>query len=388
MAARSLTLALALSAPLVHAAPPPLPSPERLARIGARMQAFVDAGKVAGVVTLVQHGGQRVHLAAHGYLNLKEKTALQADSIFEVMSMTKPVTAVAIVMLAEEGKLALTDPVEKHLPEFRGAQWVQEADGRQVKAARPITLRDLLTHSSGLPELPPAGMGGGQFYLRMDKTLAEAVTLYSQMPLLFQPGTRVQYSNPGIATLGRIVEVLSGQPYERFLAERIFAPLGMKDSFFFPAESHRARIARIYTIPPGGGKLTDPGYDVFRPGARYPMPEGGLYATAADMAAFYECFRLGGAPLISRAGHQTMLAIHSGDTMRGGTGWGLAWSVVQNNNGTLDLRSPGAYGHAGAFGTFGWVDPKRDLVAVLMIQGGAQDEIRAAFVEMVNAALP
>ncbi|MBM3796931.1 MAG: beta-lactamase family protein [Acidobacteria bacterium] len=293
------------------------------------------------------------------------------------------------MMLAEEGRLALTDAVEQHLPEFRGAQWVQEADGRQVKAARPITLRDLLTHSSGLPELPPAGMGGGQFCQRMDKTLADAVTLYSQLPLLFQPGTRVQYSNLGIATLGRIVEVLSGQPYERFLADRIFAPLGMKDSFVFPTEAHFARIARLYTLPPdgGAGKLTEPSFDVYRKAARYSMPEGGLYATAADMAAFYECFLRGGAPLVSRVGHDTMLAIHSGNTMRGGTGWGLAWSVVQNNAGTLDLRSPGAYGHAGAFGTFGWVDPKRDLVAVLMIQGGAQDEIRAAFIEMVNAAL-
>lgn len=383
MVARS--FALVLTVPLLLRAA--APNADRLARIGTHMQAFVDAGKVAGVVTLVQHRGERVHLDAHGYLNLTDKSPMKTDSIFEVMSMTKPVTATAIMMLAEEGKLAITDPVEKYLPEFRGAQWVQEADGRQVNAARPITLRDLLTHSSGLPELPPAGMGGGQFYLRMDKTLADAVTLYSQLPLLFQPGTRVQYSNPGIATLGRIVEVLGGQPYERFLAERIFQPLGMKDSFFFPTEVQHSRIARLYTLPPGGGKLTDPGFDVYRKSARYSMPEGGLYATAADMAAFYECFRRGGAPLVSRAGHDTMLAIHSGDTMRGGTGWGLAWSVVQNNAGTLDLRSPGAYGHAGAFGTFGWVDPKRDLVAVLMIQGGAQDEIRAAFVEMVNAAL-
>lgn len=193
MAARS--IALAFSLPLLAAAAPP--NAERLARLGPRMQAFVDAGKVAGAVTLIQHRGQRVHQEAHGYLNLTDKSPMKADSIFEVMSMTKPVTATAIMMLAEEGKLALTDAVEKHLPEFRGAQWVNEADGRQVKAARAITLRDLLTHASGLPELPPAGMGGGQFYLRMDKSLADAVTLYSQLPLLFQPGTRVQYSNPG-----------------------------------------------------------------------------------------------------------------------------------------------------------------------------------------------
>ena len=366
----------------------PLPAavnPERVARIGPRMGSFVQQGKAAGVVTLLFHEGKQIHLDASGYLKLEDKSPIRTDSIFEVMSMTKPITSTAILMLAEEGKLALTDPVEKHLPEFRG-QWVAAgAEGRQEKPVRPITIRDLLTHSSGLPEYPPAGMGGASFYGRLDKTLAEAVTLYSQLPLQFQPGTKAQYSNPGMATLGRIIEVLSGEPYERFLERHIFQPLGMKDSFFFPPEDKLARIAGVYAL--NQGKLTNAWPGIHRKGARYSFPEGGLYATAADMAAFYQCMLNGGAPLLSRAGHQTMLAIHSGETMRGGSGWGLGWSVTQSNAGLLDLRSLGAYGHAGAFGTFGWIDPGRKLVGVFMIQGGAAEEARNAFVEMANAAI-
>ena len=359
-------------------------SPERLARIGPRMKTLVEHGKAAGIVTLVQHQGKIVHLDAQGYLKLEDKTPMKTDTIFEVMSMTKPVTATAIMMLAEEGKLALTDPVERHLPEYRG-QWVIEG-GKYVKPERAIAIRDLLTHSSGLAEYPPEGMGGIRFYSNMSRSLAEAVTIYSQMPLLFQPGTKFQYSNPGIATLGRIIEVLSGQPYEEYLETRIFKPLGMKDSFLFPASSEHARIANVYQ--PVDGKLVNLGPGIYRKGARYSFPEGGMYSTASDMAAFYQCFLNGGKPLLSGAGHDTMLAIHSGDTLRSaGSGWGLGWSVTQSNDGLLDLRSTGSYGHAGAFGTFGWVDPKRSLVGVFMIQGGAAAEARNAFVEMTNAAI-
>lgn len=359
-------------------------NPERLGRIGPRMSSFVEQAKAAGIVTLLWHEGKQIHIDAHGYLRLEDKSKILADSIFEVMSMTKPVTSTAIMMLAEEGKLALTDPVERHLPEFRGL-WVAGPNGVRVKPERPITIRDLLTHSSGLPEHPPEGMGGVGFYGRLDRTLAEAVLLYSQLPLLFQPGTRAQYSNPGMATLGRIVEALGGEPYERFLDRRIFQPLGMKDSFLFPPEAKLARIAGVYAL--NQGKLTNAWPGIYRKGARYSFPEGGLYSTAADMAAFYQCMLNGGRPLLSKAGHETMLAIHSGDTMRGASGWGLGWSVTQSNAGLLDLRSLGAYGHGGAFGTFGWIDPKRKLVGVFMIQGGAAEEARQAFVEMANAAI-
>jgi CubicO group peptidase (beta-lactamase class C family) len=361
------------------------PNPDRLGRIGPRMQSLIDQGKAAGIVTLLQHHGKVIHHDARGYLKLEDKTPMLPDTIFEIMSMTKPVTATAIVMLAEDGKLAISDPVERHLPEFRG-QWVMDG-GKQVKPARPITIRDLLTHSSGLAEYPPDGMGGIRFYYNMNRPLAEAVTMYSQMPLLFQPGTRFQYSNPGIATLGRLIEVLSGQAYEQFLEARIFKPLGMKDSFLFPPDSIQSRIANVYQTV--GGKLVNMGDGIYRKGARYSFPEGGMYSTAAGMAAFYQCFLAGGKPLLSIAGHETMLAIHSGETLRGGSGWGLGWSVTQNNAGLLDLRSLGAYGHAGAFGTFGWVDPKRALVGVFMVQGSleATEEGRSAFVEMANAAI-
>ena len=129
------------------------------------------------------------------------------------------------------------------------------------------------------------------------------------------------------------------------------------------------------------------GPGIYRKGARYSFPEGGMYSTAADMAAFYQCFLNGAKPLLSKASHETMLAIQSGDTLTGAAGWGLGWSVTQNNGGRLDPRSLDAYGHAGALGTFGWVDPVRQLVGVFMTQGGAAEESRNAFVEMANAAI-
>lgn len=199
------------------------------------------------------------------------------------MSMTKPVTGVAVMMLAEEGRLALTDSVEKHLPELRGLKVISErhADGSLTlrKPSRLITLRDLLTHTSGLPEYRPEG---GAFYSKMNLTLAEAVLQWSQSNLLFEPGTKWQYSNPGIAALGRIVEVTSGQKYEDFLAERIFTPLGMTDSFFFPPAAKHARIADVMVGMPNA-KPVGMGDRIFRKGSKYPMPEGGLYSTATDL---------------------------------------------------------------------------------------------------------
>lgn len=360
-------------------------NPERLARIGVRMKAFVDQGQVAGAVTLVMHEGKVVHHDAAGYLKLENKTPLQRDAIFEIMSMTKPVTCAGIMILAEEGLLAVNDPVEKFIPEFRGQRVAVE--DRRLKPDRAITIRDLMTHTSGLPEMPPEGMGGVQFYSRFDRSLADAVSIYSQMPLLFQPGAGWQYSNPGIATLGRIIEVISGKAFETFLAQRVFQPLGMKDSSLFAPEDRLTRVSQVYQRR--DGKLVDSGFPVQRKGARYSMPEGGMYSTASDMAAFYRAMLEGGKPILSKASVETMTAIHTGNVQRGANAYGLGWSVVQNEAGTLHLHAKGAYGHGGAFGTYGWVDPRRSLVGVLMIQlvGNPAGDIRNTFVEMANASV-
>jgi CubicO group peptidase (beta-lactamase class C family) len=257
---------------------------ERLAKIPARMQAFVEKGAIAGAVMLIERHGVLASLDAIGYQDLESKKPMRTDSIFQIMSMTKPVTATGIMILMEEGKLALSDPVEKHLPEFRG-QWVIEsrsadhASRKLKRPSRPITIRDLLTHTSGMAAAPPEG--AKEIYQRMDLPLKDAVALFSQQPLDFEPGAKWQYSNAGIATLGRIIEVAADQPYEKFIEERIFRPLGMQDSFFFPSPERIGRIAMVYKIE--DGKLKRAGGDIlggdpaqYRRAAKYPALSSGF----------------------------------------------------------------------------------------------------------------
>jgi len=378
--------------------------PERLARIPVRMKAFVDQSTVAGAVMLVARHGVVASLEAVGYQDLEAKKPMKTDSIFQIMSMTKPVVAVAIMMLVEEGKVAVSDPVERHLPEFRGL-WVNtskpgEKERRQVRPSRPITLRDLLTHTSGMIGNPPEGIG--ELYRKMHLTLAEAVAIYSQQPLDFEPGTRWQYSNPGIATLGRVIEVASGQPFEKFLSERIFQPLGMRDSFLFVPPEKIDRIALVYKRT--DGKLQRSGGDIlggdpsqYRRGSKYSAPEFGMYSTASDLAALYQMMLNGGTyinkRLLSRASVNLMTTLHTGNIDPAGhstgMGYGLAWTVVKDPQGTLQLQSEGTFGHGGAFGTQGWIDPQKDLVGVFLIQrsgGGGPDESNA-FKALAAAAI-
>lgn len=372
--------------------------PGRLARIPVRMQEFVDAGRVAGVVTLVERHSEVASLEAVGYQDLETKKPMKTDTIFQIMSMTKPVTVTGVMILMEEGRLALSDPVEKHVPEFRG-QWMvasRAAGGTLTmkKPSRPITIWDLMTHTSGMPGGLPEGMRDA--YQRFDKTLAEAVAVYSQQPLLFEPGTAWQYSNMGIATLGRIIEIVSHQPFEKFIEGRILQPLGMKDSFFFLPEDRWERLASVYTYTEG--KLVKSKADVFRRGARYPMPEGGMYSTATDIGAFYRMMldggALNGARILSKAAVELMRRNHTGDLKAGfspGAGFGLGFSVVREPLGTFRLNSIGTFGHGGAYRTYGWADPAKDMVGVIMMQrtnvgGDLADEI-SALMQMAASAI-
>lgn len=372
---------------------------ERLKRIPARMQSFVDKGLVSGVVTLVQRNGVIGALDAVGLQSVESKTAMKSDTIFEVMSMTKPVTSVGIMILVDEGKLSLNDPVEKYLPEFKGmwlidARIKDTATGRDKEMAmkrpsRPITVRDLLTHTSGMREMPPEALA--DIYRKFDHTLKEAVHFYSQQPLEFDPGTKWAYSNTGMATLGRIIEVVADQPYERFLEERIFKPLGMTDTFFFVPEAKKPRIAAVYTSTKEG-KLLNMGNGIYRPGAKYPMPEGGLYSTAQDMAAFYQMCLSGGKGILSKAALDSMTTVHTGGLPVWGstaTGYGLGFNIIRGTDGTLSLSSIGSYGHGGAFGTQAWADPKTGLIGVVMVQKfpNDSDDVHKAFRSMANAAV-
>jgi CubicO group peptidase (beta-lactamase class C family) len=388
---------------IAFAAQAPGLDPECLARIGPRMQSFVDRGQVAGIVTLLARHGQVAHLNAVGYQDTETKKPMRTDSIFQIMSMTKPVTGVGVMILAEEGRLGLNDAVEKYLPEFRGQKTVKSHDAGSttlVKPSRPITIRDLMTHSSGMGDPPP----GLDLYTKMDRTLAEAVAIYSQQPLDFEPGTRWQYSNMGIATLGRIIEVVADQPYERFIDERIFKAIGMKDSFFFPPTEKVGRIALVHTTENGSLTRSGPGIlggdsAKYRKGARYPAPEFGLYSTASDLAAFYQMMLNGGTyqgkRILSREGVDVMTTIQDPNLPQPaswwpGAGYALTWEVIKDPIGTLSYLSPGTFGHGGAFDTHGWVDRKKDLVGVFLVQtsgGPGGDDAKIAFMTMAGAAV-
>lgn len=366
----------------------------RLARIPARMKSFVDQGTVAGVVTLVARHGHVAALDATGYTDIETRQPIRTDAIFQIHSMTKPIVCFAVMQLAEQGLLALTDPVEKHLPEFRGQQVL--SGQTLVKPTRPITIRDLMTHTSGMSLNPPPGIG--ELHGALHKSLADVTLILSQQPLAFQPGTRWQYSNTGIATLARIIEVSSGIPFEKYLEARIFQPLGMVDTYIYPPAAKHHRMPTAYILRDGKPlKYTaDPlgeGAMKFRVGAKYPLPEGGLYSTAADLFAYSQMMLNGGvyngARLLSRAAVETMTANHTGEltTSTPGAGWGLGWFVIRDAPGTLTLLSPGTFGHGGRYGTYQFIDRGRDMIGLFLIhrEGGADE--RNAFVELAVSAI-
>lgn len=404
---RMLTAALLL--PMFVFAAPPATDPQkagmdakRLAQIPERMKEFAARGQVAGTVTLLQRHGALAHFEATGWADIEAKKPMQRDTIFQIMSMTKPITGIAIMMLAEEGKLRLTDPVERHLPEFRGQMMTVSREGGKVvlqKPPRPIIIRDLMTHTSGMIGEPPVSTG--PLMIDMSMPLDRAVAIYAQQPLDFEPGTKWQYSNTGIATLGRIIEVLSGMKYEEFLAKRIFEPLGMVDSHVFLPESKRARVAALYTVEKG--RMVKAGAEVlagdamkFRKGAVYSGPEFSVYSTAPDLARLYQMMRnkgtYDGKRLLSAASVETMSAVQSGDVKAGwdlGDAFGLTWEVTRDSLGTLTGLSKGAFHHGGAFSTFGYIDPQKDLIGVYMTQwDGPDGKIpRETFVEMGAASI-
>jgi CubicO group peptidase (beta-lactamase class C family) len=354
-----------------------------LSKIPQRMKSFVDRQTVAGAVTLVAHGSDVVEFDATGMADIEAGHAMQKDTIFQIMSMTKPVTAIGIMMLAEEGKLALRDPVELYLPEFKGLRVRTTVGPDAVRASVPnhaITIRDLLTHTAGIQDYPgPPTIP--DYAQTMSVPLDEVVRQLAKQPLLFQPGTQWSYSSPGIEILGRIIEVCSGEKYVDFIMEHILQPLGMKDSFFFPPADKVSRIAMVYAQKDGklvrspasilGGDPTK-----YRQGAVFPAPGWGLYSTAEDLLHLYRMMLNDGV----YQGHRYLspfsvhvmtepqtTGIQPVGWMRG-SDYGLAWEIVTDPLGELAGHTIGTYGHGGAFGTQGWIDPNNNLISILLIQ--------------------
>jgi CubicO group peptidase (beta-lactamase class C family) len=374
-----------------------------LKNIPVRSRAFVDDHTVAGVVTMVLHDGKVVEYDAEGMADAEAGRPMAKDTIFQIMSMTKPFTGVGIMMLAEEGKLALRDPVERYLPEFHGVRIATTAGPDSATLGEPervITIRDLMTHTAGIFDAPPADIR--DYNQQMNIPLSELMKTFAKQPLLFQPGTHWSYSSPGIDILGRIIEVCSGQKYEEFIAARILKPLAMQDSFYFPDAGRISRIAMVYEghagkLTPSPGTILGGDPAKHRPGAVYPSPSWGLYSTAEDLSHFYQMMLNGGTyqgrRYLSKFSVDLMTEVHTGDLNPSGwlrgSGYGLTWEVVKDPYGELTGHSLGTYGHGGAFGTQGWIDPKRNLITIMLIQrsNGGTDSMRDVVMTVAEAAV-
>lgn len=343
-----------------------------LEAIPARMKEYVDAGKAAGMVSVVAHHGHVASFEAVGYQDLEKKIPMRKDTLFRIASLTKPVTCAAIMILVDEGRIALVDPVEKYLPEYANLK-LKTCSGRlgytceAVAPSRAINLEDLMTHTSGLPVTGPGGAAEPQ-------TLTELVTQGAKSELIFDPGTRWSYSNLGINILGRIVELVSRQPFEEFLRTRIFEPLEMRDTAFFLSPEKQSRLATLYTY--AGGKLTSAEAEWgAQHRAHIPLPAGGLVSTASDMLRFNEMMRRGGTldgkRVLSRPAVHLMTISHTRDLPAGwvpGVGHGYGYEVVREPAGMFRYNSLGTYVKGGAFRTYEWVDSEKDLTGVFMMQ--------------------
>lgn len=351
------------------------PAPARLTDIDAALQQFVDAGELSGAVAVVGRADGTKHTSVVGRASLEAGTPMAADTPFRIASMTKPVTAVAVMTLVEAGRLSVDDPVEKHLPEFKGQMLISQRGEDTLtltKPARPVTVKDLLTHTGGLAG--NYGPGLADAYTARKYTLKETTLVVAQKPLEFAPGTKWSYCNPGIDTLGRLAEVLSGTGYEDYCRRTIFDPLGMTATTFHPTAETLARTAVTYGRDKAG-KLTPALIIEHQPGAIHPIPAGGLVSTGADYARFLRMVlnkgELDGRRVLKPETATEMTRNHTGDLKAGftdGMGFGYGFAVVNRPTGVTATLSPGSFGHGGAFGTQAWADPANDRFVVLLVQ--------------------
>jgi CubicO group peptidase (beta-lactamase class C family) len=349
------------------------PSPGSAA---AALQPFVDAHSIAGAVTLVASKDKVLDLETVGYADIAGQKAMKPDDLFWIASMSKPMTATALMILVDEGKVNVEDPVEKYLPEFQGQMVAVEKDAVHVllkKPVHPILVRNVLSHTSGLPFLSRVIHHIDQF------PLSEAVVTYAMSPLNFEPFTKYQYANAGIDTAGRIVEVVSGMPYEQFMAKRLFEPLGMKDTTFFPSDDQLARLARSYKLNADKSALEElPIEQLTYPLTRhdrYPSPAGGLFSTAADCGRFCQMILNGGTfegkRYLSEAAVRQMTSTQTGDLQNKGHGeggYGFGFSTTRMAHGEAGSVPVAECGHGGAYATNMSIDPEHGLVLVFMIQ--------------------
>jgi CubicO group peptidase (beta-lactamase class C family) len=363
-------------------------SAERLERLSDALQAYVDDGKVAGSVTLVARRGRIAYFEAFGNRDAEASAPMQTDAIFRIASQSKAIVSVAAMTLVEEGKLLLTEPVGKYLPEFLETKVAVARDGGGydvVKAARPITVRDLLTHTSGFgygtgigAELWTAAGQTGYYFAGKNETIRESVRRIASLPAHAHPGTQWIYGyNTDI--LGALVEVVAGKPLDQALRERVLEPLGMRDTEFYLSPGKANRLTAVYSQNSGSleraptpGDAVGQGHYVDGPRKNF-SGGAGLLSTATDYARFLEMMRNGGAldgrRILSRKTVELMTTSHLGTiAYNAGQGFGLGFYVVQDLGARGTPGSEGEFGWGGAYHTTYWVDPREELVVVHLTQ--------------------
>lgn len=369
----------------------------KLPGVGAALQEQVDRHEIAGAVTMVVSKDRVLHLETTGLADMAAHKPMQADTVFWIASMTKPITATAVLMLQDEGKLDVHDPVAKYLPEFAN---LKTPSGQPAN----LTLIQILTHTSGL------GEAGGPA-AREAKTLTDLVPLWLAAPMQFEPGSRWSYCQSGINAAGRVVEVVSGMSFDAFLKKRLFQPLGMTSTTFYPGASERARQVTAYAKNATTGSLEAvPPRPEFGPRDRPPQGNGGLYSTAEDYGRFCQMLlgggRFQGVRYLSEASMKQLSTPQTPETLPTGFfqndtygrrglnyGWALGTCVLKApHDGVPAMLSPGTFGHGGAWGTQAWVDPVKGVAYVLMVQrsnfpNSDASEVRRVFQQAAAKAL-
>lgn len=362
---------------------------ERVSRIDAVLRKYVDAGKIAGVLGMVAHRGEIAYLRSYGMRDIQSKRPMAPDTIFRIYSMSKPITSVAVLMLYEEGHFHLTDPVSRFIPAFREMVILEEATPEGMKLAKAqtdITIWHLLTHTAGLSygfdaEDPLDKLYQDRFWAHVrthpESTLAENIELLATLPLAHEPGTAWRYST-ATDVLGYLVQVVSGRPFDVFLKERIFEPLGMTDTDFYVPPEKLSRFATNYGPSEDGAlkPIEDPVLSRFTHPTKFPSGGGGLVSTAPDYMNFCQMLlnmgELDGNRLLGRKTVELMTQDHLGPGLSlpndPGLGFGLGVSVVTDLAKTRALGSVGTYGWGGAANTHFWIDPQEELIGLLMLQ--------------------
>jgi len=369
----------------------------KLPGISAAMHSAVAGRDVSGAVTVVVTKDRVVHLKATGLANIAKHEPMRPDSVFWIASMTKPVTAVAILMLQDEGKLSVADPIAKHIPAFAN---LKTPSGQPAN----LTIAQALTHTSGLGEADAAAA-------RNARTLADLIPLFLAAPMQYEPGAKWKYTQSGINVAARIVEIASGMPFDAFVQQRIFDPLGMKSTTFYPAEGLSARLVTAYAKDKATGALQAvPPLSGFGVRGRPPLGNGGLYSTGPDYARFCQMLLAGGTldgkRYLSPAALKLLTTVQTGELPCGffqsaefgnrgaNYGWGIGTCILRTpHEGVAAMLSPGTFGHGGAWGTQAWIDPVRGAAYILMVQrsnfaNSDASDVRRAFQQAAVDALP